>query len=204
LQKPVCVCALLPSLPTRTRIILLLHQLEARKTTNTGHLAVRCLPNSSIAWRGNIDETTHGESSDQSTAPAWLAEATRPVLLFPAEDARPLGSFVGAEEPVTLIVPDGTWSQASRARKRVPGLAALPCAKLPDELVSTYRLRHDPRPGRLSTMQAIAHALEILEGSAIAQELLRVHQIAVERTLYTKGRLSAAEVTGGLPRFSSD
>ena len=217
MQLAVCICALLPRLPTRTRIVLLIHQAEAHKTTNTGRLALRCLPNSAFAWRGRMDggsevgfsfgagaaEVSRADSAaPQATrsAPAWLTEAERPVLLFPAADALPLARFVGPElAPVTLIVPDGTWSQAARTRKRFPGLAAIPCAQLPSELVSTYRLRHDPRPGHLSTLQAIAHALGILESAAIADELLRVLQIAIERTLWTKGRLPAHLVTGGVP-----
>jgi DTW domain-containing protein YfiP len=189
----------LPTLPTRTRLILLLHQLEARKPTNTGRLALRCLPSSAFALRGRADD---GSSDLEAQAPPdWLETAERPVLLFPGAGSVPLASLVDPADarPVTLVVPDGTWSQAARARKRFPGLDAIPCAHLPLDLVSTYRLRHDPRPGHLSTLQAIAHALGILEGPAIAEALLRVHQIAVERTLYTKGRLPADAVTGGLP-----
>jgi DTW domain-containing protein YfiP len=200
MQRELCVCGLLPTLPTRTRVVLLLHQLEAHKTTNTGRLALRCLPSSTYALRGRVD----GGSSDLSASaapPGWLQAAERPVLLFPGVESVPLASLLDPadDRPVTLVVPDGTWSQAARTRKRFPGVEALPCAHLPMDLVSTYRLRHDPRPGHLSTLQAIAHALGILEGPAIAQALLRVHQIAVERTLYTKGRLAADQVTGGLP-----
>jgi DTW domain-containing protein YfiP len=193
-----CVCALLPTLTTRTRVVLLLHQLELRKTTNTGRLALRCLTNSALALRGQLPEDLRLPRDAIAAAPAWLAEAERPVLLFPGSDAQPLEEFA-AGAPITLVVPDGTWSQASRMRKRFPGLDAIPCARLPDTLISTYRLRHDPRPGHLSTMQAIAHAIGILESDAIAQQLLHVHQVAVERTLYTKGRLAADQITGGLP-----
>jgi DTW domain-containing protein len=204
LHRAVCVCSLLPTLPTRTRVILLLHQLEAHKTTNTGRLALRCLPSSAFALRGRADQ---GSSDLTCEAPAgWLQAAERPLLLFPGEGSVPLHSLLDGEDaneppkaPFTLIVPDGTWSQAARTRKRYPGLDAVPCVHLPLDLVSTYRLRHDPRPGHLSTLQAIAHALGMLEGPAIAEALLRVHQIAVERALYTRGRLAASEVTGGIP-----
>jgi DTW domain-containing protein YfiP len=202
LQRTVCVCALLPTLPTQTRVVLLLHQLELRKPTNTGRLALRCLPNSRFALRGRADEDPGAPALAPSLAPPdWLDTATRPVLLFPSEDSVPLGSLVDSNlrDPVTLIVPDGTWSQAARTRKRFPGLSAVPCAHLPLDLVSTYRLRHDPRPGHLSTLQAIAHAIGILESPAVAEQLLHVHRIAIERTLYTKGQLPADEVTGGIP-----
>ncbi len=122
-----------------------------------------------------------------------------PVLLFPHPEATPLTTWRQTPDPITLIVPDGTWSQAVRARKRVPGLADIPCAALPPGLVSTYRLRHEPRPGRVSTLEAIAHALDILESPTVATALLHIHRLAVERTLWTKGRLPRAEVWGGIP-----
>jgi DTW domain-containing protein YfiP len=121
-------------------------------------------------------------------------------LLYPAEDARPLSEFQRDDEvPLMLIVPDATWSQAARMRKRVPGLATVPCAHLPIDLVSEYRLRHDPRPAHLSTLQAIAVALGILEGPAIEAALLQVQRVMVDRTLWTKGRLAPGLVEGGLP-----
>jgi DTW domain-containing protein YfiP len=201
MQRALCVCALLPSLTTRTRVVLLLHQLELRKTTNTGRLALRCLTNSALALRGQLVEDLTLPRDAAVVPPAWLTEAVQPVLLFPGPDARPLEDFAtGDGPPLTLVVPDGTWSQASRMRKRFPGLDQIPCARLPDTLVSTYRLRHDLRPGHLSTMQAIAHAIGILESEAIAQQLLHALQVTVERTLYSKGRLPADQITGGLPR----
>jgi DTW domain-containing protein YfiP len=190
------VCLLLPSLPTATRVVLLLHQLEARKTTNTGRLALRCLPNSELHLRGRLLD--QAPAPPPETAP-WLRPGARAALLFPHPDAQPLERFSGAQPPLTLIVPDGTWSQAVRARSRMPGLAALPCVALTGAEPSPRRLRHEPRPGRLSTLEAIARALGVLEGPAVEQALLAVHRLAVERTLWTNGRLAAHEVTGGIP-----
>jgi DTW domain-containing protein len=167
-----------------------MHQLEARKPTNTGRLAVRCLPNSEQVLRGQLDGERPIEDPVAAGPPAWLVRAAGPVLLFPHEEARPLATFRERPGPLTLVVPDGTWSQAVRARRRVPGLADIPCAALPPGLVSGYRLRHDPRAGRVSTLEAIAHALGVLEGPAVAEALLEVHRIAVERTLQVRGQLA--------------
>lgn len=183
-----------------------MHQLEARKPTNTGRIALRCLPNSRYLVHGR-DDQTFLHASDPDVVPddrrvdsAWLRQAARPVLLYPGEDARPLSTFADAAgPPLTLIVPDATWSQAARMRKRMAGLSEVPCAHLPLDLTSQYRLRHDPRPAHLSTLQAIAHALGILEGEAITTELLRVQRLVVERTLWTKGRIAPHLIEGGLP-----
>jgi DTW domain-containing protein YfiP len=50
-----CLCSLVPLVPTRTRVVLVLHSLESHKTTNTGRLALRCLPNSALVMRGQRD-----------------------------------------------------------------------------------------------------------------------------------------------------
>ena len=124
------------------------------------------------------------------------------MLLFPHEDAIPLAELARAapsDAPVTLVVPDGTWRQAAKVRARVPGLAALPCASLPPGEPSRYRLRHEPVAGGLATFEAIARALELLEGGGVRAVLDPVLRAMVERTLWARGQLRTAEVTDGVP-----
>ncbi len=188
MHRELCVCALIQPIDTRTRVVVLLHQLEEKKPTNTGRLATRCLRNSVLVTRGR---------AGVAGAPDWLATASNPVVLFPHDDARPLGDWCG--QPITLLVPDGTWRQAGKTRKRVPGLRDLPSATLPVGAPSAYRLRQDPRPGHLCTLEAIARALGILEGGDVQQRLEDMLRIVVERTLWSGGRLTADAVTGGVP-----
>ncbi|MCU0684175.1 MAG: DTW domain-containing protein [Polyangiaceae bacterium] len=190
LHRVLCVCSLLPRLETRTRLVLFVHRLEARKSTNTGRLAALCLNNSAIVLRG--DEARPDE-------PFACDPGTQPLFLFPHPGARPLASAAAGDRPVTLVVPDGTWRQASKVQKRVPGLDALPCVTLPSEGPSTYRLRRRPHEDGLSTLEAIARALGVLEGEAVRRELERVFLVAVERTLWSRGQLDASEVAGGIP-----
>jgi DTW domain-containing protein YfiP len=198
MHRSLCLCAELPSLSTRTRLVLVLHQLEARKTTNTGRIAALCLPGSRIVVRGRADRAV----AEQEPPPLLWEEGTQPILLFPHESARPIEAWRGSLAPVTLIVPDGTWSQAIRARKRIAGLAEVPCAVLPDAsslAAARYRLRHDRRPDRISTLAAIAIALGVLEGAIVQQALERALAMMVERTLWTNGRIRSSDVTGGIP-----
>ncbi|HVV50599.1 MAG TPA: DTW domain-containing protein, partial [Polyangia bacterium] len=85
MHRSLCICALLPRLATRTRVLLLLHQLEARKPTNTGIVAARCLGNSAVVYRGRAPEGAPG-----ATLEAALATDLEPVLLFPHPSAAPL------------------------------------------------------------------------------------------------------------------
>jgi DTW domain-containing protein YfiP len=187
LHRSLCLCDLVPRVTTRTRVVLVMHQLELNKPTNTGRLAVRCLPNSEVLVRGR--------DADHRTPVPFPG---LPLLLYPHAGAEPLERWRDSDRPVTLIVPDGTWRQAARVRGRVPGLDAVPCVALPP-VDSGYRLRQAARPGRLSTMEAIARALGVLEGPAVEEPLAHLLRVMVDRTLWTNGRLSAEAVTGGIP-----
>lgn len=172
-----CLCALIPHLQTRTRVVVVLHEQEDRKTSNTGRLASRCLTNSEVVIRGGFDHAT--------SVPSWTDQGD-PVLLFPHPEARPLEAWRGHPRPVTLIVPDGTWRQAQRVRRRIAGLASVPCAVVSREAPSNYQLRHTWDPRRLATMEAIAEALGVLEGDAgpqVRDTLLRTFHLMVERSL---------------------
>jgi DTW domain-containing protein len=244
MHRSLCICALLPRLETRTRVVLLIHQLEVDKPTNTGVVAARCLVNSAVVYRGRAplgeheaaqlaaqsdaqheahdeahkdarhDEPVSSSLEEQSERLAAAVPAgTRAAFLFPHETASPLESWRGGDAPVTLIVPDGTWSQAARARSRLGRALALPCLTLPPEAVARQtsgavdaagralpgRLRTPSRTGRLATLEAVALALGVLEGPQIEAALMRVFRVMTDRTLWTNGRLPREAVTGGVP-----
>ena len=176
LLRAQCLCALVPRIATRTRVMVVVHHLETQKPSNTGGLALRCLPNGEAVLRGSRDRDT--------PLPDWNAHGD-PVLLFPHPEARPLAAWRDNPRPVTLIVPDGTWRQAQRVRRRVPGLDAVPCAFVARAQASGYRLRRSADPRRLATLEAIAEALAVLEddGDAARDALLRIFDVMVERSL---------------------
>ncbi len=190
LHRALCACALFPRIETRTRLALCIHHFEDRKSTNTGRLAAKCLVNSEIIVRGLESEPPR----------AFVAEpGHQPLLLFPHPAAVPLERFVHTERPITLVVPDGTWRQAAKMRRRVPGLSEVPCVVLPPGPPSQYRMRAAPHAAGLGTIEAIARALGLLEGPQVQAALERVFRIVVERSLWARGSLQTANVTDGIP-----
>lgn len=156
-QRPqsVCYCAHLVSLPTRTRVLVLQHPREADKAIGTARIAQLCLPSAQIV--------VGVELANHALVRAALSDATRaPVVLYPADDARDL-----AREPphgeVTLIVLDGTWAHARALVRKNPWLAALPRYAFAPARASEYRIRREPRPHYVSTLEALAEALALLE-----------------------------------------
>lgn len=192
-----CICPLIPTLAARSRLVLLVHYREARKPTNTGQLAARCLPGSHVAIVGD---------RDRPLALPLIPAGERAVLLYPADDAVPLGEVARdaarTGERITVVVPDGNWRQAAKMSRRVPGLDALPRVTLEDPTPTAYQLRSEPQAGGLATLEAIARAWRILEGDAgpaIEAAMLAVFRVMVTRTLWLRGALPASQVVGGVP-----
>ncbi len=161
-----------------------MHHQERRKTTNTGRMIARILPSQTrIRYFGDPD--------DQSPLPQCEGPC---ALLFPEPMAPILSPAHATPGPLTLIVPDGTWSQAIRITRRSPDARNVPTLRLPDLPQGRYNtLRRTPHAGTLSTFEAIAHALGILEGPAIETALLRIFDIFIERarTVRTQGEIIA-------------
>ncbi len=86
-----------------------------------------------------------------------------------------------------MIVPDGSWRQASKIYKREPALHKIPIFKLAEPLpVSKYFLRREPRPDGFATFEAMAHALGILESQNTKELLLNFFDSYVQRTLNSR------------------
>jgi DTW domain-containing protein len=172
-----CICSALPSLAVRTKLVVLLHAREAKKPTNTGRIAALAVTGSEVHVRGRPNEP-----ADLS----HLIEAgRRVVVLFPQDGAQVLTK---SAEPTTLIVPDGSWRQASKMHRREQVLAPLPCVTLPELSAPHLRVRRETKTNGLSTLAAIAHALGILEGEAIKEALLSLDRSVAERVLRSRGR----------------
>jgi DTW domain-containing protein YfiP len=67
--------------------------------------------------------------------------------------------------------------------RKLDALRGLPILRLhpEDAPVPVARLRNSPGEGRVSTIEAIAHALRLLEGDEPAAGLERLFAVAVER-----------------------
>jgi DTW domain-containing protein len=169
-----CICALSPDLDTATRVVIFMHCREQKLGSNTARLARKALRRCEIRIRGEKDVPT--DVSD------LFEPGRRALVLFPTADARPLTPELLDElpGPYTLIVPDGSWRQASRCVRRIAELSDLPRVKLPPGPPSEYRIRAEPTPECVCTLEAIARALGVIEGTLVREKLeaflrLKVH-----------------------------
>ena len=173
-----CLCPLIPSLDSRTRVLLLQHPSEVNHALNTARLAALGLTNAELIV-GEIFE----DLSTLLNRPGYQAR-----LLFPADDAQPMQVYRESDQPLLLVVPDGTWRKARKMLHLNPLLAALPRVTLAEGGVSRYRLRKAPGPGALSTIEAIVQALETLEAQATFAPLLKPFEALIEGQIAAMGQ----------------
>jgi len=181
LHEADCLCAHISPIETRARLALVMHHRELDKTTATGPLALACLPNSELH--------VHGALGAPLDLRPLHEQGRRVLVMFPSEHARPLDAELLAEDPrpVTLVVPDGTWRQASRAARRVPGLEQAERVTLPAGPPSRWGVRREPRDDGLSTFEAIARAFGVLESEPVQRELEALFERLVDATLAARG-----------------
>jgi hypothetical protein len=93
-----------------------------------------------------------------------LADPARPpVLLYPGPGAKDILREPPAG-PVTLVVVDGTWSQAHGVVRDNPVLQGLPRYAFYAPEPSEYRIRKEPDLSCVSTIEALMYVLGALEG----------------------------------------
>ncbi|MEC7986017.1 MAG: tRNA-uridine aminocarboxypropyltransferase [Myxococcota bacterium] len=158
-QRPVsvCLCAALVSLKNRVPVRVLQHPKERKHALGTVWIAEKMLSQIFV----------HSFSSGQSMD--WLQMPSL-SLLFPAPDAQPLEAF---PEDGTLLVLDGTWDQVRGMMAAESVLRHLPTYRFASPEPSRYRIRSSRQPGGLSSLEAIAWALEVIENRKGFYEPLR-------------------------------
>lgn len=170
----VCICATLPRVETRTTLVVIRHLLEAHKPTNSARLAALALPRLELLEYGSP-----GPSEPEAIA---LVRAPGTWLVFPdGPEATP-----GGPPPERLVILDGTWPQARRMLRRLDVLRGLPRLSLPPP-EARRRMRRQSSGEGMATLEAIARALELVEGPEVARPLEALYERVVEQTLALRG-----------------
>lgn len=176
-----------PIVENRVFLLVLQHPQERHEPRATAAAAVAALrraklvtglswPNLARALGRQADPRRWGAVYLGSARPAALAEATgqRREIFVLGRDGAPVGdpsrTLAGLEGIVLL---DGTWSQAKTLWWRNPWLLKLPRLALsPPAPARLGRLRREPRPEALSTLEAAALVLRHVEATSAAADTL--------------------------------
>lgn len=181
LNPSLCICELIPRLDLKTRLLLVVHAKELKRTTNSGTLAVAALLNSCIKIRGVINEPL--DLTDQ------LTSDYQSILFYPSAEATELNAdfMKTITRPVQLIVPDGNWRQAAKVNTRHHELMKIPRVMISSKNTARHHLRAESTNYGMSTLEAIAKALGIIEGPEVEEALMNLYRAKLNSTLKGRG-----------------
>jgi DTW domain-containing protein YfiP len=159
----VCVCSAITQIAVDVEIIILQHPSEKNRAKNTARLVSLVVPNAVVAvGECAADfEPIKQRLIDRESAGAKVA------VLFPSPDSIILSKNLETASNIvqTLILIDGTWRKAKKMWQLNPWLWTLGVFRLEAVSKSRYRIRKGSEAGGLSTLEAAALALEIVEGA---------------------------------------
>jgi DTW domain-containing protein YfiP len=148
-----CICASIQRVANQTGIIILQHPHERFHPIGTVRIA-----------RLGLAKVRVEACAPWADGSALCAQPpARTALLYPTVGARELAALPATERPQHLVVLDGTWHQAKKIYAAHNWLHDLPHVRLTPSAPSRYRIRTAPNEEYLATLEAIVHALRIIE-----------------------------------------
>lgn len=153
-QKPsnVCYCHTIQLIDNRWPVHILQHPIESRHPIGTARIAALSLQNC------RLDIVT--DFADIACTVPINSDA---LLVYPCDGAQPLEDFIQLQ-PRPLIFLDASWKKSRRMLYESAALQSLQKVRFNSVIISRYRIRKEPAPGYVSTLEAITHALSVLEG----------------------------------------
>lgn len=155
-----CVCKFLRPFSTESRFIILMHPMEFKKEkVGTGRFSHLILKNSEILVDVGFDENTRFQEilkdPDYET-----------FVLYPGEETINLSEDSAKEKlgagKKQFIVIDGTWPCAKKMMKLTQSLHRVPRVSFSSDRQSEFKVKHQPLPGCLSTVESIHQVLSDL------------------------------------------
>ncbi|MDA8425328.1 MAG: DTW domain-containing protein [Treponema sp.] len=164
--RSACLCPAEPPMRTRTRVVLLMHPKEARKTkSNTGRLTCINLENSEIIQGIGFDD-------DRRVRKLVDDPGNLPVLLYPGAGAAdisdgPLPFAVPEGRTLVVFLIDATWACSHSVLRASPGLARLPRIMFTPREKSRWVIKRQPADYCLATIEAAHELLLALEAAGV-------------------------------------
>ena len=151
-----CICGAIKRLTNKVSVVILQHPSEEKIAKNTAKLLNLSLTDCKIIKGEN--------NTDFAMLNSLPVKST--VLLYPNEHATYLDDTnpKQALNNIThLIVIDGTWKKAYKILQLTPLLTKFKTVSFKQLPQNRYAIRKAPRADSLSTLEAVAHSLLLIE-----------------------------------------
>jgi len=157
----VCVCSVITQIAVDVEIIILQHPSEKNRAKNTARLVSLVVPDAKVV----VGESAADFEQIKQRLIDRESAGARVAVLFPSPESTILSENVESASNIiqTLILIDGTWRKAKKMWQLNPWLWTLVVFRLEAGSKSRYRIRKGSQAGGLSTLEAAALALEIVE-----------------------------------------
>jgi len=161
-----CICDIRVQTGSKCKFVLLMHDIEVLKPSNTGRLIADVIPDTeAYLWsRTTVDNKLLQTLKD---------ERYQPYVVFPEEyifDNRPvvnkLDSLSTSKTPLFVML-DGSWQEAKKMFRKSPYLTNMPVISLSNDTLealsfkSEYFLRKASKVGQLSTAEVASLLLQL-------------------------------------------
>jgi DTW domain-containing protein YfiP len=158
-----CYCQDLKRFNPLVKFVILIHPIEVKRRIATGRMSHLCLENSVLI---------KGQDFSQNSQVNEILESStyHPVVLYPGPKALNLSrvseterkQILRSDRTLVVFVIDGTWATARRMIRQSQNLNQLPRICFTPPGLSQFRVRKQPAPECLSTIEAIHHVIELL------------------------------------------
>ena len=166
LFKNICICNDIQKFGLKMRVTIMMHIKEINRSTNTGKLAKLMLTNSTVVPVGAPDMPAKREDI--------ILPGYENLVLFPIATQNLDANFLSTLKlPVNLIVLDGNYNQAGKMF-RSELLDGVKRVRLPFGQKSNYELRHIKGTEKISTIEAIIKAIEIIENGPAVEAIHKI------------------------------
>ncbi|MFG1484777.1 tRNA-uridine aminocarboxypropyltransferase [Halobacteriovorax sp. RZ-2] len=153
--KTLCVCSLIKTSQIRSKIVILIHPMEAKKEKlGTGRITHTGLANSELIM--GIDFT-----NDKKVNDLLNDERYYPMVLYPGEDALNISApssdeveLLKNKVPLIFVI-DGTWPCAKKMMKLSTNINELPRISFSSDKESAFLIKHQPHKQALSTVESV-------------------------------------------------
>jgi DTW domain-containing protein YfiP len=183
-----CYCEFILSFDPKIEFIILIHPIEVRRRVATGRMSHLLLQGSRLI--SGHDFSNHPEINQTLQNPSKNC-----FILWPGTSSLNLADpahqniFQTPKHPVVFVI-DGTWATARKMLRLSQNLHPVPRISFPLTTPSNFRVRKQPKPHCLSTIEAIHQVLEFSKapggfssGERNHDRLLSVFDKMVERQL---------------------
>ncbi|MFM2640953.1 DTW domain-containing protein [Vibrio chagasii] len=167
-----CICHRIPNTESQIQLVLLTHENELTRDTNTGKLLQQSLKQcQSFVWQ---------RKAPPAELLALLEDEThQPLLLFPSDESIECQQAVSdavSERTLLFIILDGTWQEAKKMLNKSPWLQTIPQVHLDVTSESSYTLRRNQDNGHLCTCEVGIELLKALDETQSANQIEDYYQ----------------------------